>query len=227
VEEIDFQIDLGHLRQRMTAAERHLIERLWRFLPRRLHCLHNLVISLYRHITRRKHACTFRGNCSKKRCTSVLPHAARQLRADQDRRAQAFAAIENIPSIRRKRSSVSAGPMTSSASSAPNRKRQAALPAQPDLLSLLYRRTLLLRAFAYVYSCAHAVCCPPRSRHELVFRDESAHMAFASQCSKTVRREEPQLFMLGGPAQVRTMIEEASSGETAFAEDVLSGGVVV
>src|ERR1700734_604152 len=31
VEEIDFQIDLGHLRQRMSAADRHLIERLVAF----------------------------------------------------------------------------------------------------------------------------------------------------------------------------------------------------
>lgn len=51
VEEIDFQIDLGHLRQRMTPADRHLIERLVAFFATGDSIVsNNLVISLYRHI---------------------------------------------------------------------------------------------------------------------------------------------------------------------------------
>ncbi len=51
VEEIDFQIDLGHLRQRLTPAERHLIERLVAFFATGDSIVsNNLVISLYRHI---------------------------------------------------------------------------------------------------------------------------------------------------------------------------------
>src|SRR5277367_897393 len=51
VEEIDFQIDLGHLRQRMTGADRHLIERLVAFFATGDSIVaNNLVISLYRHI---------------------------------------------------------------------------------------------------------------------------------------------------------------------------------
>src|SRR5688500_19600636 len=54
VEEIDFQIDLGHLRQRMTPAERHLIERLVAFFATGDTIVaNNLVISLYRHIDRK------------------------------------------------------------------------------------------------------------------------------------------------------------------------------
>src|SRR5262245_57203424 len=51
VEEIDFQIDLGHLRQRMSPADRHLIERLVAFFATGDSIVsNNLVISLYRHI---------------------------------------------------------------------------------------------------------------------------------------------------------------------------------
>jgi ribonucleoside-diphosphate reductase beta chain len=59
-----------------------------------------------------------------------------------------------------------------------------------------------------------------------VFRDESAHMAFAYDVINTVRREEPHLFDARWAQQVQAMIEEAVECEAAFAEDVLSGGVV-
>ncbi|MET0592986.1 MAG: ribonucleotide-diphosphate reductase subunit beta, partial [Polyangiaceae bacterium] len=81
-------------------------------------------------------------------------------------------------------------------------------------------------AFAYVYFL--------RSRgllHGLaggtnwVFRDESAHMAFAFEVVKQVRHEEPELFDGSLEADVRSMMEDAVACETAFAEDLLEGGV--
>ena len=81
-------------------------------------------------------------------------------------------------------------------------------------------------AFAYVYFL--------RSRgllHGLaggtnwVFRDESGHMAFAFDVVRTVRREEPALFDDALAATVGTMLDEAIECETAFAEDLLGGGV--
>jgi ribonucleoside-diphosphate reductase beta chain len=81
-------------------------------------------------------------------------------------------------------------------------------------------------AFAYVYFL--------RSRgllHGLaggtnwVFRDESAHMAFAFEVVKIVHEEEPDLFDDALKARVVEMIEEAVDCETMFAEDLLSGGV--
>jgi ribonucleoside-diphosphate reductase beta chain len=59
-----------------------------------------------------------------------------------------------------------------------------------------------------------------------VFRDESAHMAFAYEVIKTVREEEPELFDDSWAREVLTMIEEAVECEIAFADDVLAGGVV-
>jgi ribonucleoside-diphosphate reductase beta chain len=58
-----------------------------------------------------------------------------------------------------------------------------------------------------------------------VFRDESAHMAFAFEVVKTVRHEEPELFDAEMAEAVRVMLEEAVTCETQFAEDLLGGGV--
>jgi ribonucleoside-diphosphate reductase beta chain len=81
-------------------------------------------------------------------------------------------------------------------------------------------------AFAYVYFL--------RSRgllHGLaggtnwVFRDESAHMAFAFEVVDTIRAEEPELFDDALTAEVGRMLAEAVDCETQFAEDLLGGGV--
>jgi ribonucleoside-diphosphate reductase beta chain len=58
-----------------------------------------------------------------------------------------------------------------------------------------------------------------------VFRDESAHMAFAFEVVRTVRREEPELFDADFERSVFAMLEEAIEAETQFAEDLLGGGV--
>jgi ribonucleoside-diphosphate reductase beta chain len=58
-----------------------------------------------------------------------------------------------------------------------------------------------------------------------VFRDESAHIAFAFNVIATARREEPELFDAALEADVIAMIREAVGCESAFAQDVLSLGV--
>ena len=81
-------------------------------------------------------------------------------------------------------------------------------------------------AFAYVYFL--------RSRgllHGLaggtnwVFRDESAHMAFAFEVVNAVRAEEPDLFDESLVQDVNAMLDEAITCELQFAEDLLGGGV--
>src|SRR5690606_32380473 len=82
-------------------------------------------------------------------------------------------------------------------------------------------------AFAYVYFLRSRGLLPGLAAGtNWVFRDESAHMAFAFEVLNTVRREEPHLFDAGWANDVQAMIEEAVECEAAFAGDVLSGGVV-
>ncbi len=230
VEEIDFQIDLGHLRQRMTSAERHLIERLVAFFATGDSIVsNNLVISLYRHIN----APEARMYLSRQLFEEAL-HIQFYLTLldnyvpDQARRAQAFAAIENIASIRRKAEFCQRWiddvlGLERTASAADKRRFLKNLTCFACCIEGLF----FFGAFAYVYFLRSRGLLPGLAAGtSWVFRDESAHMAFAFAVLDTVRSEEPQLFDGEWAAQVRAMIQEAVECEAAFAEDVLSGGVV-
>jgi len=230
VEEIDFQIDLGHLRQRMSAADRHLIERLVAFFATGDTIVsNNLVISLYRHIN----APEARMYLSRQLYEEAL-HIQFYLTLldnyvpDQDRRAQAFSAIENIPSIRRKaafcqRWTDEVFSLERIRSDEDKRRFLLNLTSFAACIEGLF----FFGAFAYVYFLRSRGLLPGLAAGtNWVFRDESAHMAFAFEVLNTARREEPQLFDAQWAAQATQMIEEAVECESQFAQDVLSGGVI-
>ena len=81
-------------------------------------------------------------------------------------------------------------------------------------------------AFAYVYYLrSRGLLHGLASGTNWVFRDESAHMAFAFEVIRTAREEEPDLVDDEFRRDVVAMLEEAVECEYAFAEDTLSGGV--
>lgn len=230
VEEIDFQIDLGHLRQRMTPADRHLIERLVAFFATGDTIVsNNLVISLYRHIN----APEARMYLSRQLFEEAL-HIQFYLTLldnyvpDPAQRAQAFAAIETIPSIRAKAQFCQRWTDSVFALDLIRDDRD----KRRFLLNLTCFATCIeglffFGAFAYVYFLRSRGLLPGLAAGtSWVFRDESAHMAFAFSVLETVRREEPQLFDEQWAQQVTQMIEEAVDCESQFADDVLSGGVI-
>jgi ribonucleoside-diphosphate reductase beta chain len=230
VEEIDFQIDLGHMRTRMTPAERHLIERLVAFFATGDSIVsNNLVISLYRHIN----APEARMYLSRQLYEEAL-HVQFYLTlldnyvVDPQRRAQAFAAIENIPSIRRK--ALFCQRWIDEVATLP--RINAAADKRRFLLNLTcfaacIEGLFFFGAFAYVYFLRSRGLLPGLAAGTAwVFRDESAHMAFAFEVIRTVRAEEAELFDTEWARQVLQMIEEAVECESEFAEDVLAGGVV-
>jgi len=230
VEEIDFQIDLGHLQQRMTPSDRHLIERLIAFFATGDSIVsNNLVISLYRHINSPE----ARMYLSRQLFEEAL-HIQFYLTLldnyvpDPERRAQAFDAIQNIPSIRRKaqfcqRWTDEVYALDSLQTEADRRRFLLNLTCFACCIEGLF----FFGAFAYVYFLRSRGLLPGLAAGtNWVFRDESAHMAFAFEVIRTVRREEPHLFDAAWKEQVKTMIEEAVDCESQFADDVLSGGVV-
>ena len=81
-------------------------------------------------------------------------------------------------------------------------------------------------AFAYVYFLrSRGLLHGLAAGTNWVFRDESAHMAFAFEVVATVRREEPELFDADLERQIHEMLDDAIECETEFAEDLLAGGV--
>jgi ribonucleoside-diphosphate reductase beta chain len=229
VEEIDFQIDLGHMQRRMSPADQHLIERLVAFFATGDSIVaNNLVLNLYRHIN----APEARMYLSRQLYEEAL-HVQFYLTLldnyvpDQARRARAFAAIDNIPSIRRKaefcrRWTDSVADLQRISSTQDKRQFLLNLTCFASCIEGLF----FFAAFAYVYFLRSRGLLPGLAAGtNWVFRDESAHMSFAYEVLRTVREEEPELFDEQWAAQVSTMIEEAVECESAFAEDVLSGGV--
>ncbi len=230
VEEIDFQIDLGHLAQRMSPADTHLIQRLVAFFATGDSIVsNNLVLNLYKHIN----APEARMYLSRQLYEEAL-HVQFYLTLldhyipEPERRAQAFAAVENIPSIRRKaefcmRWIDSIQSLERIRSDADKRQFLLNLTCFATCIEGLF----FFGAFAYVYFLRSRGLLPGLAAGtNWVFRDESAHMAFAFEVLDTVRGEEPQLFDTQWGEQAAQMIQEAVECEAQFAEDVLGQGVV-
>ncbi|HJL41408.1 MAG TPA: ribonucleotide-diphosphate reductase subunit beta [Myxococcales bacterium LLY-WYZ-16_1] len=229
VEEVDFSLDLVDLREKMTPGERHLIHRLVAFFATGDSIVaNNLVLNLYEHIN----APEARMYLSRQLFEEAL-HVQFYLTLldtyvpDPAEREKAFAAIENIPSIRDKAAFCQKwidavqdlGPLHTR-----EKRRQ-------FLLNLICFASCIeglffFAAFAYVYHLRNkGLLHGLASGTNWVFRDESAHMAFAFEVVNTVRREEPELFDDDLEAQIHQMLEEAIACEVQFADDVLSGGV--
>lgn len=230
VDEVDFSTDVGDLKSKMTDAERHLIQRLVTFFATGDSIVaNNLVLTLYKHIN----APEARMYLSRQLYEEAL-HIQFYLTLldtyipDPDERHRAFAAVENIPSIRKK----AAFCMRWLESTAGLEKLETREHRREFLLNLIcfgacVEGLFFFGAFAYVYYLrSRGLLHGLASGTNWVFRDESAHMAFAFEVVNTVRREEPELFDDALTASVNEMLEEAIECETQFAEDLLGSGVV-
>jgi ribonucleoside-diphosphate reductase beta chain len=228
VEEVALEADLADL-SRMSPAEQHLIRRLVAFFATGDTIVaNNLVLNLYQHIN----------------CPEARLYLSRQLfeeavhvqfyltlldtyLPDDVQRAEAFSAVEHIPSIRHKAEFCLRWIGTLSSTEA--------LQTRDDrrrfLLNLIcfaacIEGLFFYGAFAYVYFLrSRGLLQGLASGTNWVFRDESMHMAFAFDVVDTIRSEEPGLFDESLAADVRAMLAEAIDAEVAFAEDLLTGGV--
>lgn len=229
VEEVDFSTDTMDLRSKMTEAERHLISRLVAFFATGDSIVsNNLVLNLYKHINSPE----ARMYLSRQLYEEAV-HVQFYLTLldtyipDHKEREQAFAAVENIPSIQKKAEFCFKWIDTIDNLDALNTKDE----RRQFLLNLIcfaacIEGLFFFAAFAYVYflrskGLLHGLAAGTN----WVFRDESAHMAFAFDVVKKVREEEPDLFDAQMERDVTAMLNEAVECEMQFAEDILSGGV--
>jgi ribonucleoside-diphosphate reductase beta chain len=228
VEEVDLHSDLADL-GRLSAAERHLVSRLVAFFATGDTIVaNNLVLNLYQHVNSPEGRLYL-----SRQLFEEAVHVQFYLTLldtyvpDDAERAAAFAAVENIGSIRRKAEFCF--------------KWIDSVYGLRELATAADRRSFLLNlicfaacieglffygAFAYVYFLrSRGLLNGLASGTNWVFRDESMHMAFAFDVVETVRREEPGLFDDQLAAQVREMLSEAVECEAQFAEDLLGHGV--
>jgi ribonucleoside-diphosphate reductase beta chain len=230
VEEIDFSTDVADLNKKMTEAERHLVQRLIAFFATGDSIVsNNLVLNLYKHIN----APEARMYLSRQLFEEAL-HVQFYLTLldtyvpDPEERNRAFAAVENIPSIRTKAEFC----MRWIDSIQGLNRIETHQERRQFLLNLIcfaacIEGLFFFAAFAYVYFLrSRGLLHGLAAGTSWVFRDESAHMSFAFEVVKTVRREEPELFDDELSQSVFKMLEEAIVCETQFAEDLLGAGVV-
>ncbi len=229
VEEIDFSTDLVDLKQRLTPAEVHVIQRLVAFFATGDSIVsNNLVLNLYKHINSPE-ARLYLSRQLYEEAVHVqfyLTLLDNYIPEPSERNA-AFAAVDNIPSIAKKAEFCM--------------KWMDSIERIDTLENDEHRRQFLLNlicfagcieglfffsAFAYVYFF--------RSRGMLhglaagtnwVFRDESAHLEFAFEVVNTVREQHPGMFDARMEQQVTQMMREAVDAELQFSEDLLAGGV--
>ncbi len=229
VEEIDFSTDLVDLKQRLTPAEVHVIQRLVAFFATGDSIVsNNLVLNLYKHINSPE-ARLYLSRQLYEEAVHVqfyLTLLDNYIPEPSERNA-AFAAVDNIPSISKKADFCM--------------KWMDSIQQLETLETDEHRRQFLLNlicfagcieglfffaAFAYVYFF--------RSRGMLhglaagtnwVFRDESAHLEFAFEVVNKVREQHPEMFDAQMQQQVTQMMREAVDAELQFSEDLLEGGV--
>ncbi len=229
VDEIDFGIDLNDLRQKLAPADRHLIERLVAFFATGDSIVaNNLVLNLYRHIN----APEARMYLSRQLYEEAL-HVQFYLTLldayipDPERRNEAFAAVETIPSIRAKADFCFRWmDSVQHLERLDTRERRRQFLLNLICFACCIEGLFFFAAFAYVWFLRSRGLLPGLAAGtNWVFRDESGHMAFAFEVIRTARREEPGLFDAELEREVRRMMHEAIEVEAAFADDVLSGGV--
>ncbi|HEY0712146.1 MAG TPA: ribonucleotide-diphosphate reductase subunit beta [Polyangia bacterium] len=229
VDEVDFSTDVADLRRKMTDADRHLVQRLVAFFATGDSIVaNNLVLNLYRHIN----APEARLYLSRQLYEEAL-HVQFYLTLldtyvpDPGEKAKAFAAVDNIPSIRRKaefcmRWMDSINQLGQLETRADRRRFMLNLVCFAACIEGLF----FFAAFAYVYFLrSRGLLHGLAAGTNWVFRDESAHMAFAFEVVRTARQEDPTLFDDEMVAEVKCMIDDAVDCEIQFAEDLLGMGV--
>lgn len=228
VEEVDLHTDLSDL-DKLSPAERHLVSRLVAFFATGDTIVaNNLVLNLYQHVNSPEGRLYL-----SRQLFEEAVHVQFYLNLldtyvpDEQERFEAFAAVENIPSIARKaefcfRWIDSLGDLKQLDTQADRRKFLLNLICFAACIEGLF----FYGAFAYVYFLrSRGLLHGLASGTNWVFRDESMHMAFAFDVVETARREEPELFDEELGRQVREMLAEAVECETQFAEDLVGQGV--
>jgi ribonucleoside-diphosphate reductase beta chain len=228
VEEVDLHSDLADL-NRLTPAERHLVSRLVAFFATGDTIVaNNLVLNLYQHVNSPEGRLYL-----SRQLFEEAVHVQFYLNLldtyvpDEAERFAAFAAIENIPSIKRKADFCFRWiDSIFNLRELRTREERRAFLLNLICFAACIEGLFFYGAFAYVYFLrSRGLLHGLASGTNWVFRDESMHMAFAFDVVETVRREEPDLFDEQMAERVGEMLAEAVECEVQFAEDLLGQGV--
>ena len=230
VDEVDFSQDIVDLNQKLKPSEKFLIQRLVAFFATGDTIVgNNLVLNLYKHVNSPE-ARMYLG----RQLYEEMLHVQFYLTLldsyipDHNERAKAFSAIHEIPSIKKK--------ADFSFKWMDTIEQLQKLDTMEDkrkfLMNLIcfagaIEGLFFFAAFAYVYFLrSKGLLNGLATGTNWVFRDESCHIQFAFKVIEVARREQPDIFHPGMNNMIIAMFHEAIDCELAFAEEILSRGVV-
>jgi len=229
VDEVDFSTDLVDLHHKMKPAEKHLIHRLVAFFATGDSIVsNNLVLNLYKHVNSPE----ARMYLSRQLFEEAL-HVQFYLTLldnympDPIEREKAFAAIDNIPSIKKKADfSLKWIDSIHALDRLDTQEKRRQFLLNQICFATCIEGIFFFAAFAYVYFLrSKGLLAGLATGTNWVFRDESMHMAAAFECIRIARKEDPTLFTQKLGEQVKEMIEEAIQCELTFASDLIHHGV--
>ncbi len=229
VDEISFTTDIGDLRDKLTPSEQHVIKRLVAFFATGDNIVNdNLVLNLFRFMNSPEVGMYYSRQVFEEALhiefyltllDNYLP--------DEQERFEAFDALNNIPSIKKKADfcfkwmdQVKELDVLDT-----NEKRQIYLMNLITFAAAI-EGIFFFGAFAYVYylrerGLLHGLA----SGTNWVFRDESMHMNVAFELVKVIRAEHPEIWTSELEQNIRDMLQEAIDCEYEFADDVLDLGI--
>lgn len=228
-DELDFSIDLEHLRDRLSPPEAHLIKRLLAFFATADNIVaHNLVINFYKHLNSPE----FRMFLGKQLFDEMLHVETYLLLVDNyitdiDEKKAAFDAYQNIPSVKEKAdfcfrymdSIESIDKLDSNA-------KKTQFVENLICFAACIEGLFFFGSFAYVYFLRSKGLLPGlATATNWVFRDETLHIEGAMLAVAAIRKEYPEIFNEQLQTRIYLMIEEAIEVEMRFCEDALSWGV--
>lgn len=228
-DELDFSVDFEHLRDRLSPQESHLIKRLVAFFATADNLVaHNLVLNFYKHVNSPEYR-MFLG----KQLFDEMLHVETYLLLvdsyipDPEERREAFAAYQNIPSIKRKADFCfkymdSIESIDKLDSDAKRRQFIENLICFAGCVEGLF----FFGSFAYVYFLRSKGLLPGlATATNWVFRDETMHIDATMAVIRALRGEYPHLFDADLEERTVRMMEEAIQCEMEFCADALSFGV--
>lgn len=230
VNEISFTTDLADIRDKLNDAEKHVVSRLVAFFATGDNIVNE---NLTTHIMRLAKASPELAMYYSRQAFEEAQHIQFYLLLldnylpNEEERYRAFAAIDNIPSIRQKADFCFKwmDQMTDMTDlETDERKKQFLLNI--TTFATAVEGLFFMGAFAYVYylrnkGLLHGLA----SGTNWVFRDESAHMNNAFDFIDAIRVEYPHLWDKKMEENVLQMLKEALECEMQFSEDVLTMGI--
>lgn len=228
-DELDFSMDIAHLRDRISPQEAHLIKRLIAFFATADNIVaHNLVLNFYKHVNSPE----FRMFLGKQLFDEMLHVEAYLLLVDTyvpdlSERTAAFSAYQNIPSVKLKADFAFHYMDTiQSLDRLDSDEKQRQFILNLICFAACIEGLFFFGSFAYVYFLRSKGLLPGlATATDWIFRDESMHIMAAMEVIRSLQAEYPHLFDEGLKQTVQRMLEEAIAVELQFCEDALQFGI--